>query len=113
MRFGRRQNTAGQVFKVRFEPRGNRVLSGVLRALLHNDQLLRCFANRNLVAHIYLERRNVDLAAVHGNMPVTNNLACLAARNREAKPESHVVQAALQLLNQQFAGNALARLAFS
>ena len=41
------------------------------------------------------------------NVAVANNLAGLAARDGKAQPEGHVVQAALQLLDQQFAGDAL------
>ena len=39
-------------------------------------------------------------------MAVADDLASLAAREGESQPEGHIVQAALQLLNQQFAGDA-------
>ncbi len=63
--------------------------------------------NANLVAHAHLERRNVDLAAIHFDVAVANDLAGLTARNGEAETESHVVKTALKLLDQQLAGDAL------
>ena len=41
------------------------------------------------------------------NVPVANDLAGLAAGNGKAEAVSDVIQAALQLLDQQFAGDAL------
>ena len=67
---------------------------------------LRGFAECDLVAHVHLVRGNVDLAAVDLNVAVANDLASLAARDGEAEPEGHVVQAPLQLLDEQFAGDA-------
>ena len=49
-----------------------------------------------------------DLAAVHRDVAVTHQLARLAASNGKAHAVHNVVQTALQLLQQQFAGNALA-----
>src|SRR5208282_963219 len=74
-----------------------------------NHQLLAAFANCDLLAHVDLERGNVDLAAAHRNVSVAHQLAGLAAGHREAKAVDHRIQTALQLLQQNFAGHAFAR----
>ena len=82
------------------------VLRGILASLFHNHQLLRILADGDGIAYAHLEGRNVHLAAIHFDMPVTNHLASLTATDRESKTESHIVQTALKLLDEQFAGDA-------
>src|SRR6185437_1048523 len=70
------------------------------------DQFFRTLADRDLIADLALEARDVDLAAVHLHVAVANELASLAARNREAEAVANVVETGLELLQQQFAGDA-------
>src|SRR5205814_7569797 len=58
------------------------------------------------VARLDRERRDVDLAAVHREMTVANELPRLRARRREAEPVRDVVQAPLEQLQQRFARDA-------
>ncbi len=51
-------------------------------------------------------RRNVDFAIVDRDMPVPHQLPRLAPRLREPKAENHVVETTLELLQEQFAGDA-------
>ncbi len=79
---------------------------GEVLRLFENDQGLRTFADRDLVADLALEGRDVDLAAVDLNVTVTDDLTSLAAAHREAEAVGDVVEAGLKLLEQQFAGDA-------
>ena len=74
--------------------------------LFEDDELLRTLADRDLVANLALEGRDVHLAAVDLDVSVANDLAGLAARHREAEAVADVVQAGLKLLEQEFAGHA-------
>src|SRR5581483_11949687 len=73
---------------------------------LKERELLGALADRDLIADLALEARNVDLAAVHLHVSVAHELASLAARNRKAKPVADVVETSLELLQEQFAGDA-------
>jgi hypothetical protein len=46
------------------------------------------------------------LLAIDGDVAVTNHLPCLTPRDGKAQPVGHVVQAPLELLDEQFAGDA-------
>src|SRR5271167_577867 len=82
-------------------------MAGELFRRLENRQLEAVFADGDLLADTYLVRGDVDLAAIHLNVSVTHQLAGLAAGHAESQAIDHVVQAALQLLQEQFAGDAL------
>ena len=75
-------------------------------ATAEQDQFLGAFADRDHIANLALEARDVDLAAVDLDVSVTNNLARLAARNRKTEAVSNVVETRLELLQEQFAGDA-------
>ena len=60
----------------------------------------------DLIADINLVGRFVDLAAVYGDVTMTDDLAGLATREREAEAVGDVVEASLKLLKEEFAGDA-------
>src|SRR5258708_2648895 len=64
-------------------------------------------AHRNLLPHANLKGRNVHLAAVHGDVAVTDKLPGLAARHGKTHAVDDVVQAPFELLQKHLAGNAL------
>jgi len=82
------------------------VLRGICACRFHDAQLLGAFANGDGVANADLVRRNVHLAAIHFDVSVANYLASLTAAYGESETESHVVEAALKLLDEQVAGDA-------
>ena len=112
-RFGNARTRAFVVVAIDLQPVRRVLMAGEFLRLLQDRQLLAAFANRDLFAHAHLVRRNVHLASIHVDVAVTHQLASLAAGHAEAKAVNHVVQTALQLLQQHFAGDALVRAAFS
>src|SRR5512133_2021436 len=78
----------------------------ILRCLNH-DQLAAVLAHRDFFTDAHLVTRNVHLPPVDRDVTVANQLARLAARLCEAKSEHNVVETTLQLLQQQFARDAL------
>ena len=103
---GQREHAAGHIFEIRFEPRRHGVLRGVLGALLDDDVLLGVSRMAISSPTFTWNDGNVHLPAVDLHVAVTDHLAGLAARDGEAEPVGNVVEAALQLLDQQFAGDA-------
>ena len=73
---------------------------GQLCALLHNQEFLGAQADGDFVARIHLEEGNVNFPAVDGDMAVANHLGSRTARDGESEAECHVIQAALELLDQ-------------
>ena len=63
-------------------------------------------ADADHVARLHLVRRDVDLAAVDREVAVARELPRLRPRRREPEAIEHVVQAALQQLEQRLAGDA-------
>src|SRR5271166_2012586 len=82
-------------------------MAGKILRNLQNGKLVALLTHRNLVPNIHLERRDVDLPAVHRYVTMADELAGLTARHREPEAVHHVVETALQLLKQHLAGNAL------
>src|SRR4051794_13794772 len=82
-------------------------MAGEFLRHFQHDQLFAVLANHDLIACVHLERRNVDLATVHGNVTVADQLASLTARNCESETVDNVIESAFQLLQQDFAGDAL------
>src|ERR1017187_4484515 len=82
-------------------------MAGEFLRRLDHHQLVAPLADRDLVSRIDLEGRNIDLAAVDQYVAVAHDLAGLTTRGREAQAIHHVVQAAFELLQQQFAGDPL------
>src|SRR6266567_2397476 len=105
--FRQRQYTAFEVVAIDFQPIRRVLVRSEFFRLLQDRQLATAFANRDLFTHAHLVGRNVDLPAVNGNMTMAYQLPCLAARNPESQPQNDAVQPALELLQQQFASNAL------
>src|SRR4051794_34984101 len=68
--------------------------------------LAAALADGDHVARLDRERRDVDLAAVHGEVAMANELARRRARGCEPEPIRHVIQTPLEQLQQRFAGNA-------
>src|SRR5579862_8035741 len=81
-------------------------MAGEFFRRFENRQLQAAFADRNLFANTHLVGGNVDLAAIHLNVAMTHKLARLTTRHAEAQAVDNVVQAALKLLQEQFAGDA-------
>src|SRR5580704_4063684 len=80
-------------------------MAGEFLGLLENRQLAAALANDDLVSHIHLIGRDVDLAAVNVDVAVAHQLAGLAAGNAEAEAMHDGVEAALQLLQEHFASH--------
>src|SRR5439155_2241459 len=78
-----------------------------LERLVDADDLLALVLDRDDVAHLHLERGNVDLALVDAEVGVAHELPGLRAGVGEAEAEDHVVEALLQVLEQVLAGLAL------
>src|SRR6202789_1126325 len=104
---GQRPYVAGQICVIHLQPAWRYLVARELRRGFEYCELLAAFADLDVVAHTYLERRDVHLAAIHFHMAVAHDLARLAPRAGEAETEGHVVKTALELLQEQFAGDAL------
>src|SRR5271156_1761290 len=104
---GQRQYLAGQICVIHLQPARRYLVARELRRGFEYCEFLAAFADLDLVAHTYLERRDVHLAAIHFHMTVAHDLARLAPRASEAEAEGHVVKAPFELLQEQFAGDAL------
>src|SRR5512146_518077 len=88
------------------QPARSGLMRRVLHGLLDNGQRAALLAYRDFVPRLHFIGRNVDLAAINLNVSVANKLARLAPRYRESHAVNDVVQAALQLLQQQLARDA-------
>src|ERR1700722_762357 len=104
--FRQGQNLTFVIIAIDLQPVGCVLVAGKFLCRLQDGQLLAAFADSNLLAHAYLIRRNVDLAAIHLDVAVPHQLTGLAARHAKTKAIDHVVQTALQLLQKHFAGDA-------
>src|SRR5580692_6045669 len=97
---------AGEIVRLSIDPidavlTGGKVLGGG-----EQHELLGTLADRDLIADLALEARDVDFAAVHLHVAVANELAGLAAGDSEAEAIADVVEAGLELLEQDLAGDA-------
>src|ERR1700691_4523030 len=104
---GQRQYLAGQICVIHLQPAGRYLVAREFRRGFEYCEFLAAFADLDLVADTYLERRNVHLAAIHFHMAVAHDLARLAPRAGKPEAEGHVVETTLELLQEQFAGDAL------
>src|SRR5208282_2728664 len=98
--FRQRDHAALIVLAIDLQPHRRRLMTGKILRGFENRHLAAALANRNLFAHADLVRRDVHLAPIHLHVPVTHQLARLAAGNAEAQPVDHVVQTPLELLKQ-------------
>src|SRR6185437_44806 len=103
---GQSDDPAGEIVRLSIDPVDAVLTGGKVPGRGENRELLGTLADRDLIADLALEARDVDLAAVHLHVAVANKLAGLAARNREAEAVGDVVETGLELLQQQFAGDA-------
>src|SRR5688572_14970852 len=69
--------------------------------------LLHLFLDGDFVTDVHLERRNVDLLAVYMDMAVAHELPCLIVGGCKSESHHNVIEAALELGEQVFAGDAL------
>src|SRR5271165_7206286 len=104
---GQREHAALIGVAVHLQPSRRRLMAGKVLCNLQHRELVALLAYRDLVSNIHLERRDVDLSAIHRNVTVADKLAGLTARDGEPEAVYHVVETALQLLEQHLAGNAL------
>src|SRR5438874_7792908 len=81
-------------------------MAGEFLGALDHHQLAAPLAHRNFVARRDLERRDIHLASVHRDMAVAHQLARLTTAGAKAHAIDDVIQAALQLLQKRFAGDA-------
>ena len=100
------EDLAGEIVAVDVEPWTRALTAGEVLRLFEDDERLRAFADRDLVADLALEGRDVDLAAVDLNVAVADDLTGLTAAHREAEAVADVVETGLKLLEQEFAGDA-------
>ncbi|OIQ65882.1 hypothetical protein GALL_525560 [mine drainage metagenome] len=83
------------------------VALGELARFEDNSELLRGFLDLDYVADLELVARDVDLAAVHLDVAVVDELARREHRGDELGAEHHGVEAALEEADQVFTGIAL------
>src|SRR5580700_35175 len=103
---GQREHARCVIVAIHFQPVRQRAMARELLRKLQNSQLLAVLADGNLLARAHFIRRNVHLATVHGDVAVAHQLPRLPPRLRETQAVDNVVQAPLQLLQEQFARNA-------
>src|SRR5262249_41663444 len=103
---GQRENFSFEVVAVNLQPGRQILVAGEFLCRFQNRQRTAGFFNRDLVANVYLVRRDVHFLSVHQDMSVTYQLACLTAGGSETKPEDNAVETAFELLQEQFAGDA-------
>src|SRR6266403_3672533 len=98
--FRQRDHASLVVLAIDLQPHRRRLMTGKIPCDFENWNLAAALANLNLFADGDLVRRNVDLLPVHLHVPVTHQLARLAAGNAEAQPVDNVIQTPLQRLQQ-------------
>src|SRR5438105_12110659 len=106
---GLRLHRALESALVEVEPGGHAAPLDRLQRLVDADDALALVLDRHHVADLHLEAGNVDLAAVHPEVPVAAELAGLGAGLGEPGPADDVVEALLEELEQVLAGLALGR----
>src|SRR3979409_607262 len=86
--FGMGQDAAAKRIAVHFQPVGRRRVCGGVAGGQNGGVLLALFASLDHIVDAYLERRDVDLAAIHGEVAMADKLAGLGA----AGAESHAIE---------------------
>src|SRR5258708_25241860 len=102
-----REYLALEILAINLQPARSILMRGEFLRLFQQSQLAAVLADGNLFSHTHLIGRNVDLAAIDCDVPVTHKLPRLPARHSQANPVHHRIQTAFQLLQQKFAGYAL------
>src|SRR5262245_46971029 len=98
--------------RVKFEPLRNLATLHRFEGAGDTRNALALVIDCDLIALLHEVRRNVNLAAVHTEVTVTNELASFIAGIREARAIDHVVHTKLEHREEVVAGNALATLGF-
>src|SRR5436853_3965469 len=100
----RRLEQATELLVVHLDPLGQADLLRDVQRALDAQLLARSLAHLDDVPGLHLERGDGDRLVVHGDRLVAHQLARLGARGREAHAIHHVVQPALEQLQQVLAG---------
>src|ERR1700761_5267118 len=101
-----RQYLAGEILVIDSKPlRGLLVARKLGRAFEHRH-LLRALADLDLIDHLNLIGGDVYLSSIHFDVAVAHDLARLATAGSKAKTIGHVVEATLELLQQDLARDA-------
>src|SRR5579871_4673142 len=101
-----REDLAREIVAVDVQPLHGTLAAGEVLRLFEDGNGFGTLAQLDLVAYLALEGRDVDLAAIHLDVAVTDELTGLAAREGEAEAIADVVQAGLKLLEEQLTGDA-------
>src|SRR5262245_49254983 len=88
------------------EPVGDTAALDLFHRVLDGRVLRARGAHADDVTGLHRVRRDVDLLAVHREVPVAHQLPRLRPRGREAQAVDHVVHAPLEQLQQRLAGDA-------
>src|SRR5690606_14315323 len=97
-----------QAVRIQLEPIRHAPALSRLDALLDHRDVPAALPDGDDVAHLHPRRRDIHLLPVHREVTVHHQLPGRSARRREAQPVDHVVQPALQELQEGFARHALA-----
>src|ERR1022692_2886646 len=81
-------------------------MTGKVLGNLQQPELVTFLAHGDFFASTHLVRRNVHLLAIDLHVTVTNQLTGLPPRYGKAEAIDHIVEPALQLLQQHFASDA-------
>src|SRR5262249_13949609 len=98
------QHAALHIFAIDFQPADYRLVAGELASAFDHGKLLGLVADLDLVSGAHLEGRDVHATAIDVDVAVADNLPRLASRCGKSQAVDHVVQTALQLLQEQLAG---------
>src|SRR5882724_4422 len=94
-------------FAVDVHPRRRRLMAVEFLGHLQARHFAAALAHGNFLPHADLEGRNVHLAAVHGDVAVTDELPGLPARHGKTHAIDNVVEAPFELLQKHLASDTL------
>src|SRR5437870_3852973 len=100
------QDSSGHGLAVQLQPVRGSTAANQLQGADDLNIFLHFFFHANLVPHGNLERRNIDLLAIHQDMAVPNKLPGLGVGRSKTQPHENVVQSPLELSQEIFSGDA-------
>src|ERR1700704_4565593 len=103
---GQTQHARLVIIAVDFQPVGHRAMAGEFLGQLQHGQLAATVADRDLLASTHLVGGNVDFSGVYRDVAMAHKLSRLAPGLRKTEAVDNIVQPPLQLLQEQFAGDA-------
>src|SRR3984893_5727864 len=103
---GQTQHARLVIIAVDFQPVGHGAMAGEFLRQLQHGQLAATVADRDLLAGTHLVGGNVDFSSVYSDVAMAHKLSRLAPGLRKAEAVDNIVQPPLQLLQEQFAGDA-------